>query len=566
MFATKIRNGLILRKTGFLKHSSRSIATKEIFKHKKIPLKPILLIGTPALGVSLVAGTFHYYVRKLGLSYFPKRTLNARKATLNSRRINPPGYIKTSSTFLGLKFWLRFFQLGIIFTPLLFFFPFSLVSENCKNVWNILLLHTLEWGGPMFVKLGQWASTRSDLFSCEIRTTLSTLHSKVKHQNPKDTIKTIKKALNITNINEYFKTFDNKPIGAGVMAEVYKATLLNDKTVAVKVRRKAVKDLIDADLLLLNTFTNFLLVWLPKTLQPFSIKNAVTQFSEFMTSQIDLNNEFENLKQFHDNFEKVKNIKFPVPIYASNDGTVLVESLEIGETLSNLFEDSKVNKDSLLNENKCKKFIGKLGLHVFLKMALIDNFCHSDLHPGNLIVQFKKIKPYQYEVQNLVVIDAGLVTQLTQKDQHNFIDLFAAVATGQGEEAGKLMIERTDPELLDSTPEEQIKFIKGIKEVISEVSAVSFTLEKVRFGDVLQKVLNLVYSYKIPIDPNFSTLVLSLVVAEGVLRQLDGNLDIFGQSMPYILLSNREYKKVVLEKATSVLYTNVDSFYSSVYI
>lgn len=71
-----------------------------------------------------------------------------------------------------------------------------------------------------------------------------------------------------------------------------------------------------------------------------------------------------------------------------------------------------------------------------------------------------------------------------------------------------------------------------------------------KFGEVLQSVLGLVYSCRVPIDTNFSNLVLSFIVAEGILRQLDSSLNIFSVALPLLYRMDPVYK----EKAKSAFY------------
>ena len=74
-------------------------------------------------------------------------------------------------------------------------------------------------------------------------------------------------------------------------------------------------------------------------------------------------------------------------------------------------------------------------------MMFIDNFVHGDLHPGNVLVREHKGingKP------QIVFLDAGLVIKLSEKDRKNFLDLFAAVAAGNGKRGAHLMIERSE--------------------------------------------------------------------------------------------------------------------------
>ena len=43
----------------------------------------------------------------------------------------------------------------------------------------------------------------------------------------------------------------------------------------------------------------------------------------------------------------------------------------------------------------------------------------------------------------MILLDAGLVTELDAADRRNFLDLFTAVAVGDGRLAAQLMIERS---------------------------------------------------------------------------------------------------------------------------
>ena len=63
-----------------------------------------------------------------------------------------------------LKIIIRTIQMTIYITPLIITAPFALYIQKLQKPWLNLLILTVQECGPVYVKLGQWASTRRDLF------------------------------------------------------------------------------------------------------------------------------------------------------------------------------------------------------------------------------------------------------------------------------------------------------------------------------------------------------------------------------------------------------------------
>jgi aarF domain-containing kinase len=57
---------------------------------------------------------------------------------------------------------------------------------------------------------------------------------------------------------------------------------------------------------------------------------------------------------------------------------VLVETYEEGEPISKYVASPG---------HQLNKSIAKIGCRTYLKMLLVDNYLHSDLHPGNILVR-----------------------------------------------------------------------------------------------------------------------------------------------------------------------------------
>ncbi|KAI9673475.1 MAG: hypothetical protein M1817_002938 [Caeruleum heppii] len=319
---------------------------------------------------------------------------------------------------------LRFLHLVIIFVPLIFTVPaIWFGSRNPKRDnertgtlwWYDFLVSSMERAGPAFIKLGQWAASRSDIFPTEMCAVMSELHSNAPAHSLASTKRTIVRAFNGRPFNDIFDEFDEKPLGVGAIAQVYKAKLKPDlavpgdvdvedkRTLAQNVRKKVdvlvkstpqrvpssyvaikvlhpkVERMVRRDLRIMGFFAAVINA-IP-TMEWLDFPREVVQFGEMMRLQLDLRIESANLSLFRKYFKDRTTAWFPYPYTEYTTRQVLVEEFAQGIPLAAFLEDGGgVFQQEIADE----------GLDAFLHMLLLDNFVHADLHPGNIMVRFYK--------------------------------------------------------------------------------------------------------------------------------------------------------------------------------
>ena len=96
--------------------------------------------------------------------YHPPRPQNSISAALTEELLQL-GVIQRVAQFLWqvfevLKILFRTAQMCLFITPLVISAPLALKFEGFQERWFRLLVATIETCGPVYVKLGQWASTR----------------------------------------------------------------------------------------------------------------------------------------------------------------------------------------------------------------------------------------------------------------------------------------------------------------------------------------------------------------------------------------------------------------------
>ncbi|XP_037370390.1 uncharacterized aarF domain-containing protein kinase 2 [Talpa occidentalis] len=123
---------------------------------------------------------------------------------------------------LHLRIWLRAGTLLVKFFPLLLLYPFTYLAPSVSSLWLHLLLKATESSGPTYIKLGQWASTRRDLFSEAFCAQFSKLHVQVAPHRWIHTEHFLRQAFG----EDWGKVLcfeTREPVGSGCVAQVYKA-------------------------------------------------------------------------------------------------------------------------------------------------------------------------------------------------------------------------------------------------------------------------------------------------------------------------------------------------------
>ncbi|WCJ26917.1 Protein kinase superfamily protein [Euphorbia peplus] len=437
------------------------------------------------------------------------------------------------SVLEGCILLVRAIYLGVLFSPSILMAPFA---DSCgpefRKLWLQVVHRTLEKAGPAFIKWGQWAATRPDLFPRDLCTKLSELHTKAPEHSFSYTKRTIERAFG-RKLSEIFEDFEEEPVASGSIAQVHRASLrfrypgqrqAKSTVVAVKVRHPGVGDSIRRDFEIINLvskISNFIpaLNWL-------RLDESVQQFAVFMMSQVDLAREAAHLSRFIYNFRRWKDVSFPKPVYPLVHPAVLVESYEQGECVSHYVDD-------LEGHDRIKSALAHIGTHALLKMLLVDNFIHADMHPGNILVRVSQKKPSRKGLfkskPHVIFLDVGMTAELSKSDRVNLIDFFKAVARRDGRTAAESALRLSKQQ---NCPNPKA-FIEEVEE--------AFTFWGTPEGDLIhpaecmQELLEKVRRHRVNIDGNVCTVMVTTLVLEGWQRKLDPTYNVM-QTLQTLLL------------------------------
>ena len=251
--------------------------------------------------------------------------------------------------------------------------------------------------GPTFVKLGQIASTRGDLYPPEFTRELESLQDNV----PPFDYNLVKDVIN----TDIFKEFDEVPFKSASIGQVHRAKLHNGKQVVVKLKRPGIYDIMKSDT---NTVRKILTVVQSLGIDTGSSSNFVLNDSiEYLLGEADYEQEVENAIKFRRSLKDVDWIKIPrvYKKYCTNEMIVMeyVPTEKITE-----IKDKKINKKKV-----CEALVNS-----YVIQTMESGLFHADPHPGNLGVS---------KTGKLVFYDFGLLIGLSDELKKGFADLFVAI-------------------------------------------------------------------------------------------------------------------------------------------
>jgi len=73
-----------------------------------------------------------------------------------------------------------------------------------------------------------------------------------------------------------------------------------------------------------------------------------------------------------------------------------------------------------------------------------------------------------------------------------------------------------------------------MQHLVLSVKSQTFSLAKIRIADVLSQVLNNVREHHVKMEADFVNTVISILLLEGIGRQLDPEMDLFKSALPIL--------------------------------
>ena len=398
-------------------------------------------------------------------------------------------------------------------------------EEKTRTTTAVRVRLVLQDLGPSFIKLGQIASTRPDLLPADVITELKKLQENV----PPVPFEGVKKVIETSlgqPLEKLFVSFDETALAAASIGQVHRAVLATpegDHQVVVKVQRPNVGDTVQRDLELLHIMAAALERAIPET-RIYSPTGLVQQFDRSITAELNFTIEAENGERFAKNFEGTPQgalASFPKVYKQASSKHVL--TLEF-------FDGMKIDK--AVAAGAPGSVLAKNAVGVVIKMIFEDGFFHADPHPGNIIILAKP------DLASPVIglIDLGMVGRLSPELRDRTVDLMVAAVRKDAYGVADALFAIGRP-----TKKVDMRDYRAEVALLAE-KYLGRPLKEIDLSAMLRDLAGGAMKYGIEIPTDFMLVGKALMTLEGIGKQLDPDLDVFGEAQPYFLgIMKRRY-------------------------
>ncbi len=415
------------------------------------------------------------------------------------------------------------------------------ISSTRNTGKNILstpekFCRALEELGPTFIKFGQILSTRPDFLPPEFIKELEKLRDNTPPFDFSLVRQIIEEELGKPS-QEVFRYFDPVPVAAASLSQVHKAALPDGDQVAVKIRRPGIRQIIEADLAILEDLAQFAENRLHNGWM-YRPRLMVEEYRKAVRKELDFTREAQNYEKFRINFSDVEYIRVPKVYWELTTSAVLtmefIDGIKINETVQEKYRN-------LYDTHK----IALRGAEAIMKQILEDGFFHADPHPANLFV----IPPAE-----IVMLDVGMVGYLDKNTRFYGAKLLQALINRDPDstlnrfEDLKIIIRDVDRSLLRQELAELFDSYLGIP------------LGSLDINKAGQEVIGIMIRHNLTLPPNLVLMIKALSMIESTGKELYPDLDMLEVARPFVKKISRKRLDPgeILKRSSSLLQESVE--------
>ncbi|MFY8142902.1 MAG: 2-polyprenylphenol 6-hydroxylase [Caulobacter sp.] len=370
------------------------------------------------------------------------------------------------------------------------------------------LAAVLERQGPAAIKMGQFLSTRADIFGAAFAEDLSRLKDRL----PAFPLSVAKAeiARNLGKpLDEIFAEI-GEPVAAASLAQAHPATLVDGQKVAVKVLRPGVERQVARDTAVLR-----LAARLAETLVPASRRLRPTEFVEVVIRaldlEMDLRFEAAGCAELGEAMAKDPYMRAPAVCWEGVGKRVLTLSWAEGAPLSDPAALDLPGLD--------RKALAENVTRGFLAQALDHGLFHADLHEGNLFIAAPAA---------ITAVDYGIVGRLGPGERRYLAEILYGFLNRDYARVAKIHFDAG----YVPAHQDMDAFAQALRAVGEPVFGRN--AREVSMGRLLAQLFEITALFDMALRPELVLLQKTMVTVEGVARRIDPTHDLWAAADPVV--------------------------------
>ena len=363
--------------------------------------------------------------------------------------------------------------------------------------------------GPSFIKLGQLLATRADLLGEELSIDLASLQDRLP-PFPGTEARALIEAEFGRPLDTLFAAFDETAIAAASIAQVHFARTNEGAEVAVKVLRPGIAEAFARDLDLFLWLAG-LVERLQPALRRLKPVQVVQTLAEVVRFEMDLRLEAAAASELSENFVGDPNFRVPRVDWLHTGRTVLTL-----EWINGIRIDDRA---AILAAGHCIEDLLRKAATAFFNQVFRDGFFHADLHPGNMFVDPNGA---------IVVVDFGIMGRLDRATRFYLADMLIGFLSGDYRRVAEVHFTAGYVPRRRSVD----AFTQACRSIGEPI--LGKPLQEISVARLLAQLFEITEQFEMETQPQLLLLQKTMVVVEGVGRQLDPQINIWALGRPLI--------------------------------
>jgi len=363
--------------------------------------------------------------------------------------------------------------------------------------------------GPTFIKLGQIASTRGDVFPPDFIQELERLQDTVPPTDFNLIQAQVEGELG-KPLDQVFPTFDPNPVASASLGQVHFATLPEGQEVAVKVFRPGVDKLIEIDLdilLELAALAEKRTEWG----QHYGVLSLAQEFADTLRTEQNYEQEGHNMDRYRQMFAGEKYVRVPKVYWETTTRRVLTMERIQGIKITDVKALEAAGLDCTV--------VAQRNIGILHKAVLHYGFFHGDPHAGNFMV---------LPQETIAIMDFGIMGHLDHAERLGLVQLFVGLF---GADTDRVVEALSDLGIATRAADRRVLH-RDLDRL--RLRYYGLELDKIRARPFVEDLMGVAFANRLKMPSNLVLVFKTVAMLEGISLQLDPDINVFSEVEPYV--------------------------------